>query len=86
MTKGALINGVIVLLAISAGLAVSVRPWQVYQEQRKLADEQISEMHESEKKYERLVRQEARLRSNLGKEEMARERGYLPVGERPAPK
>jgi hypothetical protein len=86
MTKGALINGVIVGVAIAAGLAVSIRPWQVYQDQRKLADDQITQMHKSEQKFEQLVRDEARMRSNIGKEEMARDRGYLPQGEVPAPK
>lgn len=86
MTKGALINGVIVVVAVIAGVAVSIRPWQVYHEQRKLADEQIADMKRSETKYEELVRDEARMRSNIGKEEMARGRGYLPQGEVPAPK
>ena len=86
MTKGALINGVIVGLAVLAGVAVSIRPWQVYQDQRKQADDQIVQMQESEKKYEELVREEARLRSSIGKEEAARGRGYLRQGEISAPK
>jgi hypothetical protein len=86
MTKGALINGTIVVAAMAAGVVVSVRPWQVYQDQRKQANQQIADMAKSEKKYEQLVRDEARLRSNIGKQEMARARGYLPQGELPAPK
>jgi hypothetical protein len=86
MTKNAVINGVIVAAAVVAGVAVSMKPWQVYKEQKALADHQVVEMRQSEKKYEELVRQEARLRSDVGKQEMARKRGYLPQGEVPAPK
>lgn len=86
MTKQTLINGGIVVAAILAGAALSIRPWQVYAEQRALADQQIGQMQKSEKSYEDLVRQEARARSKVGKEEMARERGLLPQGEVPAPK
>ena len=86
MTRNAVVNGVIVAVAISAGVAVSLKPWQVYKEQRSMANRQIADMKQSERKYEELVREEAKLRSNVGKEELARGRGYLPAGEVPAPK
>ncbi|MEZ0327222.1 MAG: hypothetical protein ACAH95_15085 [Fimbriimonas sp.] len=83
MKKGAWINGLIVVIAVSAGLALSRKPWQVYQEQRKAADEQIAEMEKSEATREALVRQDAKLKSSVGREELVRDAGYRKPGERP---
>jgi hypothetical protein len=86
MSKKALINGLIVVVAVSAGIALSIKPWEVYQDQRLAADEAVAEMKVSEAKREGLVRKEAILRSSIGKEQLARDRGWLPSNEVPAPK
>ncbi len=83
MSKGAWINGLIVVVAVSAGLALSRKPWQVYQEQRKAANEQIAEMESSEKNLEKLIRQDAKLKSSVGREELVRDAGYRKPHERP---
>ncbi len=84
MNKGAWINGLIVVVAVSAGIALSRKPWQVYHEQRRAADEQLAEMHRSEKNLETLVRKDARVKTSIGREELAREAGYRKPGELPA--
>jgi len=81
-----LINGLIVIVACAAGFALSAKPWQVYKEQQKSADSAVADMNQSEEKRAELVRQEARLKSSIGKEELARSRGWLPQGEVPAPR
>jgi hypothetical protein len=86
MNRNLLINGLIVVFAASAGFALSLKPWQVYKQQQKIADEAVAEMRSSEAQREVLVRKEARLKSSVGKEELARSRGWLPPGEVPAPK
>jgi hypothetical protein len=84
MNKGAWINGLIVATAVSAGIALSLKPWQVYQEQRKAADEQIAEMDKSEANREELVRKDAKYKTSVGREELVREAGYRKPGELPA--
>lgn len=86
MTKSLWINGLIIAAAVVSGVAVSAKPWQVFKEQRLLADQQIAEAEKSEERREQLIRQEARLRSAIGKEELARSRGWIPADEVAAPK
>ncbi|CAN5436059.1 hypothetical protein BH11ARM1_BH11ARM1_13650 [soil metagenome] len=81
-----MINGMIVVLAVGAGMMLSIQPWQVYMDQRRSADHSVAEMRLSEAKRESLVRQEARMKGSIGKEELARGRGWLPPGEIAAPK
>ena len=84
MQRKAIINTVVVLGAVAAGIFVSRRPWQVWQEQRRHTAEQVEEMRKSEKEREDLLRQDARLRSSIGKEELARSKGWMGPNEKPA--
>lgn len=72
------------ITAIAAGLGASQEPWRVLKAQEARTAEQVAEMRRSEQKRAELVRQEARYRSSLGREELARARGLLPTGEKPA--
>jgi hypothetical protein len=81
MTRNQWLNVGIGVIAVFAGVAVSAKPWQVYREQRKAADEAIAEMQQSESKRESLVREDARLKTSIGREELARKEGYRKPGE-----
>lgn len=85
MARKSLINVCIVLVAVAAGLATSRSPWQVLSEQRERTERQEAEMRRLENLRESLVREQARYQSSIGKEELARERNFLPPNEVPAP-
>jgi hypothetical protein len=70
-------------LAIGTGVGLSIKPWRVYREQRKIADESIKEMREAEGKKATLTRERAKYESALGREELARKQGYRRPDERP---
>lgn len=76
-------NVAIVAAAVATGVALSVRPWQVYGEQRKIADDSIKEMRDAESKKSELTRQRAKYETALGREELARQQGYRRPDERP---
>lgn len=76
-------NVAILVAAVGTGLALSARPWQVYREQRKIADESIREMREAEGKKAELTRQRAKVETALGREELARKQGYRRPDEIP---
>jgi hypothetical protein len=78
-------NLVIVALAIGAGLGLSYRPWAAYVDQREKADRHIAEMREAEHRREDLLRQKARYEPPLGREELARSKGYVKADEIPVP-
>jgi hypothetical protein len=69
MNKKLFWNSAFVLAAIATGIALSVKPWQVYAEQRAKADAAVEDMREA--KYE----------GSLGREELAREQGFRRPGE-----
>jgi cell division protein FtsB len=81
MARKAALNILFVLTAVGAGLYASRAPWQAYREQQAAADEQTQEMRESEKRRADLMREEARVRSTVGREELARANGYIRPGE-----
>ncbi len=72
-----------VLLAIGTGVALSIKPWEAYRVQKKKADQAQAEMRSAEQEKAELVRQKARFESPIGKEELARERGYRKPNEQP---
>jgi hypothetical protein len=86
MKRKALINGAIIGVAIVTGAVLSAKPWQAFKEQQRAADDAVVDMRASESQREAIVRQEDKSRSSVGKEEMARARGWLPPGEKAAPK
>jgi len=81
MANKPLFSFVFVAAAIGTGLYLSRAPWIAYREQRVIADQQIKDMRASEKARADLVREEARYRSPLGREELARKRNYVHPGE-----
>jgi len=79
-------NLAIVGVAIVTGIMLSLKPWQVYNDQRKLAAEAVSDMRVAEGKRAELTRQRAKYESAIGREELARKQGYrrpdeTPIGE-----
>lgn len=77
------VTSIIVASAIGLGVGLSLKPWQVYREQRKLADDAIREMRVAESKKTELTRQRAKAESSLGREELARKQGYRRPDETP---
>ncbi|HEY0867259.1 MAG TPA: hypothetical protein VGE01_07770 [Fimbriimonas sp.] len=75
---------VLVVAAVSTGLALSRKPWDIYQKQKQAAVEQRQEMVESEARRAELLRQEAEVRSSVGRERLARKAGFVKPGEEPA--
>lgn len=71
------------LLAVGFGIALSSKPWQHYQNQRKKMNEEIATMRKDEANYAELLTQKARLESPLGREQRARELGYRKPNEVP---
>ncbi len=84
MARRGLLFFILGVTAVAAGLGASQEPWRVLKTQEARTAEQVAEMRRSEQKRAELVRQEARYRSSLGREELARSRGLLPTGEKPA--
>jgi hypothetical protein len=74
---------VFVAAAIGTGVVLSLKPWKVYVEQRKMANEKVSEMQEAENSRAKLMEQKYRLESSTGREETARKYGYMKPGEQP---
>lgn len=81
MTRNGWLNFGIAVIAIFCGVALSAKPWQVYKEQRKAADEAIADMEKSEANRERLVREDAKYKTSVGREELARKEGYRKAKE-----
>lgn len=83
MKKRRLFNLLFVLSAIALGIAFSIKPWQVYREQRHAADAALAEMRDAEKSRTELTIKKARYESAIGKEELARSQGYRQANETP---
>ena len=81
MNRGVVI--IIIAAALALGIGLSLKPWLVYREQRKLADEAQREMRMAESKKTELTRQRAHAESSLGREELARKQGYRRPDEEP---
>ena len=78
-----LINGIFLLGAVALGVALSMRPWTVYRGQRASADSYLNEAKRTEAQRIDLEAQKAKYESTVGREELARERGYRKSNERP---
>ena len=73
----------VVLSAVVCGLYLARAPWQVYREQRTQANEAISDAQTNQMQRASLLKREAELKSPIGHEKLARERGYVKKGEVP---
>lgn len=69
------------LLGVLSGFALSIRPWQKYQEEKRQAAAAKTEMRAVEAEKSELLKQQAKLDSSLGREELARQRGYKKPAE-----
>jgi len=74
-------KGLCAALAVGVGIALSLTPWQHYREQRIRANDAARAMREAEAEKVALLREQARVGSPAGKEELARARGYSRPGE-----
>jgi hypothetical protein len=81
MGKRLLINGVIIVSAVIAGVTVSLRPWRLYRQENELAQTRVKVMRGAEADRDRMLKSEARHRSSIGREEDARGANYLGPGE-----
>ncbi len=72
----------LVVLGSVTGFALSLKPWEKLREERSRATEAKKEMREVEKERADLLRQQARLDSSAGREELARQRGYKKPSEK----
>lgn len=71
------------VLGIAVGAYLSRGPWEVYREQQARANSAVREMQGAEQRRAELTRLEAKYRSSVGREELAREKGYVKPNERP---
>lgn len=83
MNRKLVINVVVVVSALSLGIALSAGPWRVYRSQRDAAQKAEQIKNTAEKSREDLTRRRARYDSELGKEELARSHGYRQQNETP---
>lgn len=75
---------VVVLAAALVGGALSYKPWRAYLDQRQVTSRENEKMHDAELRRAALSAESARLRSNAGREALAREHGMIKPGEKPA--
>jgi hypothetical protein len=76
-------DALFVLVAVGIGLALSAEPWRVYQKQKQSAVMAEKIKNTAEANREELTRRKAQYDSELGKEELARNRGYRQANETP---
>jgi len=74
---------VLALIAAGAAIGLSLKPWQTARDQKQRAEQARAELRKAEADSADMLRKEARFESPAGREEMARERGYRPPGEKP---
>ena len=86
MSRKILYNAVAVALGVAVGVALSIKPWQAYHDQRIKADDAISRAAEMQRRQSELAREKALLNTPLGKEKQAREKGFVRPGETPVDK
>jgi cell division protein FtsB len=67
--------------AVGTGLYLSRGPWEAYRRQRVSADQAQAKMRAAEKERTDLTRQNAFTDSPAGRDEVARNHGYLKPGE-----
>jgi len=83
MRKRRILKVLFVISGIGLGVAFSIKPWQVYREQRHAADEALTEMKQAERARTDLMLKKDRYESPIGREELARSQGYRQPNETP---
>lgn len=74
---------IVVLLGAATGFAFSLKPWQIFSQQKAQAQKVRLDMQSMEEQQTALTERKNRLESPLGKEEYLREKGYVKKGEVP---
>lgn len=78
-------NGILVVLAVGCGLALSAKPWALARAEGQTAREKLAQAAMDEDRMVRDRTEEGRLNTELGKEERLRGLGYHKTGEQPIP-
>jgi hypothetical protein len=81
MRKKLLVNVVIIIWAVIAGIFASIKPWQMYRKQNEEARIHEKQAHDAENKLDQVQRTEARKKSPQGRLEDIRKHGYMKDGE-----
>jgi len=81
MRNRILVNGLIILCAVGSGIAVTMKPWTVFNQQSLRAKERVRQMKEAESRRIKLLEDEDRAQSSIGKEERTRKAGFVGPGE-----
>jgi hypothetical protein len=81
--RSKVITWTVVGVAIACGAYLARAPWQMYRVQRAKANAAVGDAQTNDALRVGLMKREADLRSPIGREKMARERGYLAKGEVP---
>lgn len=76
----------LVLLAVAVGVGLSLKPWEIYREQRKLTEKSVKAMEKAESEQTDLAKRRVQLESPVGREEYLREQGYHRDDETPLTK
>lgn len=83
MKSKVILNGVVLVSACALGTVLSLRPWQVYKEQRTIADEAVVQMRRAEAKKADLLQKRANYESPLGRGEACAPAGIPPPTKPP---
>lgn len=73
----------VAIAAIATGLALSWRPWWDFREHEVKRQQAVAEKRAAQAERSELLGQKARIETPVGKEELARSRGYVRPGEVP---
>ena len=71
-----------VIAAVGLGLFLSREPWRIHDVQQAKRDAAMAELKRVQQSKAELLRDQAKYGSSVGREELARERGYLKPNER----
>ena len=72
-----------VFAAMSLGVYASRGPWQEFRREKEKSNDAVAEMEKIESRRRDLMDERSRYKSNKGREELARERGYRRPDEEP---
>lgn len=73
----------LIALGVMIGIALSIKPWELLREERTQAADAKREMKHAEKERADLLRQQSKLDSAVGREELIRKRGYKRPSDTP---
>ena len=85
MSRKLFIHCILVFAGIIAGVFASMPRWQIWLQQHRRMEDEVARMHDAERDSAQLIREQARASSRLGREELARSRGWMGADESPAP-